>query len=277
MADLTGCTGIGLGAIGAAEYDAWLEFFRVRHVTVFGGTPSVLRLIFGHAREAGIQLPELRAVMWLGEAWDNQLNEDIPPVAPNAKRWGLYGSTETWVVGTNTPDCAQDTWHPLPSQLVHIGEGDMLDFTSLKPHGLNPVLRYQTGDAGRFISCSCGNPDRALQVLGRRDGVVKFRGFLLNVDDIVVELTAMPGVSRAQLLITTYPEQGASLQVLVVPTRDADAELPMRIRHHILGSAFGLSTVFNHDPDAFDVRLVDAPIANERTGKTSNLVQREQT
>jgi len=103
---------------------------------------------------------------------------------------------------------------------------------------------------------------------------VKFRGFLLNVDDIVTELTAMAQVSRAQLVITEYPEQGASLDVLVMPTKDAAPDLPARLRHHILGSAFGLSTVFNHDPESFQVRLVDAPVANERTGKTSNLIQR---
>lgn len=276
LADLSGCTGIGLGAIGRAEYDAWLEFFAVREVTAFGGTPSVLRLLFAHARETGARLPDLRTVLWLGEAWDQQLDEDIPAVAPDARRWGLYGSTETWVVGTNTPDCAADTWHPLPSQLVHVGENEMLDFTSLKPHGLNPVLRYQTGDAGRFVTCSCGEPTRALQVLGRRDGVVKFRGFLLNVDDIVTEVNARPGVSRAQLLITEFPEKGSALDVLVVPTRDAAPDLVARLRHHILGSAFGLSTVFNHDPEAFQVRVVEAPISNERTGKTANLVVRQQ-
>lgn len=277
LADLSGCTGIGLGAIAKTEYDAWLEFFRVRKVTAFGGTPSVLRLIFSHARETGVRLPDLRTVMWLGEAWDNQLDEDIPAVAPNARRWGLYGSTETWVVGTNTPDCAADMWHPLPSQLIHVGEGEMLDFSSLKPDGLNPVLRYQTGDAGRLVSCTCGDPTRALQVLGRRDGVVKFRGFLLNVDDLVAEVTTKPGVSRAQVLITEFADKGSALDVLILATRDADPDLPAQLRSHIRGSAFGLSTVFNNDPDAFQVRIVDALISNERTGKTSNLAVRQQS
>ncbi|PZS36542.1 MAG: hypothetical protein DLM59_00995 [Pseudonocardiales bacterium] len=275
LADLSRCTGIGLGAIATSEYDAWLEFFRVRGVTALGGTPSVLRLIFAHARDTGAELPGLRTVMWLGEAWDRALDEDIPAVAPQARRWGLYGSTETWVVGTNTPDCADNTWHTLPSQLVHIGEGEMLDFTSLKPRGLNPVLRYQTGDAGRWVSCTCGHPTQALQVLGRRDGVVKFRGFLLNVDDLVVELTGKPGVSRAQAVITNFEEKGSSLDVLVLASREAGPGLAEGLRAHILGSAFGLSTVFNHDPEAFEVRIVDALISNDRTGKTSNLVQRQ--
>ncbi|OLB74063.1 MAG: hypothetical protein AUI14_24585 [Actinobacteria bacterium 13_2_20CM_2_71_6] len=276
-ADLTGCTGIGLGAVNRSEYDAWLQFFADRHVTSIGGTPSVLRPIFGRARELGVKLPDLRTVLWLGEAWNPGLDEDIPAVAPDARRWGLFGSTETWVVGTNTPHCAVDTWHPLPSQLIHVGTDQLLDFTSLKPHGLNPVLRYQTGDAGEWVSCTCGVPDRALRVLGRRDGEVKFRGLLLNVDTLIKEVAGQPGVSQVQLMITEYAARGSALTVLVVPARDAAADLAERVRGHILGSAFGgPSTAFHRDPEALEVRLVETLIHNERTGKTANLVQRQE-
>ncbi len=274
-ADLTGCTGIGLGAVNRTEYDVWLEFFADRHVTSIGGTPSVLRPIFGRARELGVKLPDLRTVLWLGEAWNPGLDEDLPVVAPDARRWGLFGSTETWVVGTNTPQCAADTWHVLPSQLVHIGQDQLIDFTSLKPHGLNPVLRYQTGDAGEWVSCTCGVPDRALRVLGRRDGEVKFRGLLLNADALIREVTAVAGVSQVQLVITEYDSRGSALEVRVVPTRDASGDLAERVRAHILESAFGgPSTAFHRDPEALEVHVVDALVHNERTGKVSGLVQR---
>ncbi len=277
-ADLTGCTGIGLGAVNRTEYDVWLAFFADRHVTSIGGTPSVLRPIFGRAREIGIKLPDLRSVLWLGEAWNPGLDEDMPSVAPDARRWGTFGSTETWIVGTNTPDCAHDTWHPLPSQLVHVGENQFLDFTSLKPHGLNPVLRYQTGDAGEWVTCTCGVPDRAFRVLGRRDGEVKFRGLLLNADAMVAEVTKLSGVSMVQLVITEYASRGSVLEVLVVPGRDAPSDLADRVRKHILDSSFGgPSTAFHRDPEALGVRLVEALIANERTGKTSNLIQRQES
>ena len=276
-ADLTGCTGIGLGAINRSEYDVWLEFFANRHVTAIGGTPSVLRPIFGRARELGLKLPDLRSVLWLGEAWNPGLDEDLPAVAPDARRWGLFGSTETWIVGTNTPDCAVDTWHPVPSQLINVGPDQLIDFTSLKPHGLNPVLRYQTGDAGEWVTCTCGVPDRALRVLGRRDGEIKFRGLLLNADALIAEVATRPGVSQVQLVITEYAARGSSLTVLVVPGRDAPADLAERVRTHILGSAFGgPSTAFHRDPEALDVRLVEALISNERTGKTTGLIQRQE-
>jgi phenylacetate-coenzyme A ligase PaaK-like adenylate-forming protein len=275
-ADLTGCTGIGLGAVNRTEYDVWLQFFADRHVTSFGGTPSVLRPIFGRARELGIKLPDLRTVLWLGEAWNPGLDEDLPAVAPDARRWGLFGSTETWVVGTNTPYCGADTWHPLPSQLVHIGADQIVDFTSLKPDGLNPVLRYQTGDAGEWVTCTCGVPERALRILGRRDGEVKFRGLLLNADAMAREVAVQPGVSQVQLVLTEYAARGSQLEVLVVPARDAAVDLAERVRAHILSSAFGgPSTAFHRDPEALEVRLVEELIHNERTGKVSTLVQRQ--
>lgn len=277
-ADLAGCTGVGLGAVNRTEYDVWLEFFAERGVTSFGGTPSVLRPIIGRAREIGIKLPELRSVLWLGEEWNPGLDEDLPLVAPNAKRWGLFGSTETWVAGTNTPECAVDTWHLLPSQLVHVGENQMLDFTSLKPNGLNPILRYQTGDAGEWVTCTCRESGPALRVLGRRDGEVKFRGLLLNADTLTAEVSAQPGVSQVQLVLTEYASRGSTLEVLIVPARDAAGELAERVRDHILGSAFGgPSTAFHRDPEALVVRLVEDLISNERTGKTSKLVQRRES
>jgi phenylacetate-coenzyme A ligase PaaK-like adenylate-forming protein len=286
-ADLTGCTGIGLGAVNRSEYDVWLKFFVDRRVTSIGGTPSVLRPIIGRARELGVKLPDLRTVLWLGEAWSPGLDEDLPAVAPDARRWGLFGSTETWVVATNTPDCDDDCWHPLPSQLVHVGQDGLLDFTSLKPDGLNPVLRYQTGDAGEWTSCPCGAPGRALRVLGRRDGEINFRGLLLDADALVQQVAGHLAVAEAQLVLTEYPARGSCLEVLVVPARPSaaslagtlpDDELAYQVRAHILGSAFGgPSTAFHRDPEALSVRVVPARIPNDRTGKVANLIQRRQS
>jgi phenylacetate-CoA ligase len=272
--DLAGCVAMNLGAMSKDEYDPWLEFFATRKVTAFGGTPSVLRLVFGHARDTGVKLPDLRAVLWLGEAWEQQLDEDLAAVAPNARRWGMFGSTETWVVGTNTPDCAADIWHPLPSQLVCVAEEEMLDFTCLNPEVLNPVLRYLTGDAGRIVACPCGSPQPAVQVLGRRDGLIKFRGHLLNVADFVSDVDARPGVARSQLVVKELPNGSSVLEVLLLATADADSTLAARIREHIVCSAFGPSIVFQRNPHSLEVTIVESLIGNDRTGKVPSLVRR---
>jgi phenylacetate-coenzyme A ligase PaaK-like adenylate-forming protein len=272
LVDLTGCVAMSLGAIVKEEYSAWFDFFVARKVTVIGGTPSVLRLLFAHAREHGHRLPDLRKVLFLGEAWDARLDEDIAEVAPRARRWGMFGSTETWVVATNTPDCDADTWHLMPSQLVHIGEDELLDFTSLKADGLNPVLRYRTGDAGRVVECSCGIT--GLRVLGRRDGLVKFRGHLVNVADLIDQVSGVDGVQRAQLVVHEYADRGAVLEVLLLTARDATG-VAERVREHLQASAFGPSIVFQRVPDSLRVTVTDALVTNDRTGKTANLVKRQ--
>jgi phenylacetate-coenzyme A ligase PaaK-like adenylate-forming protein len=274
--DHTGCLAMNLGAMSHDEYDPWLEFFANRKVTAFGGTPSVLRLLFGHARDAGVKLPDLRKVLWLGEAWDAQLDEDLAVVAPNARRWGMFGSTETWVAATNTPDCAADTWHPVPSRLIGFGTGageeDFIDFTCLNADVLNPVLRYRTGDAGTIVTCTCGDPSPAMKIFGRRDGLIKFRGHLVNVADTVADLGAQPGVARAQLVIEE-PESGPVLEVRLLPSAGAPADLADRVREHLLRQAFGPAIVFQRNPHALRVTTVDKLTGNDRTGKIPDLIR----
>ncbi|MBV6701217.1 phenylacetate--CoA ligase family protein [Kitasatospora aureofaciens] len=276
LADLSGCRIIALGSVAKAEYGDWLAFLAARRVTAIGGTPSVLRLWFAHARATGIQLPTLRKVLWLGEAWQAQLADDLAAVAPQARRWGMFGSTETWVVGTNTPDCPADTFHPLPDQLVHVGPDGLLDFTTLNPEMLNPVLRYRTGDAGELTTCPCGRPDPAMRVHGRRDSVVQVRGLGLDVDELIARVEREPGVARAQLVITQQGGRAGGLDILLltVPGAAPDTE---RLRKELLAATFTLSTAFQHDPGSFRVRPVDELISNGRTGKTAALVVREES
>ncbi|MER5863034.1 AMP-binding protein [Kitasatospora sp. NPDC002040] len=276
LADLSGCQIIALGSVTKDEYADWLGFFAARKVTAIGGTPSVLRLWFAHARAAGLKLPALRKVLWLGEAWQPQLDQDMAAVAPDARRWGMFGSTETWVVGTNSPDCPDDTFHTLPEQLVHVGPDGLLDFTTLNPEMLNPVLRYRTGDAGLLVDCPCGRPGRAMRVLGRRDSVVQVRGLGLHVDDIIGQVEREPGVARAQVLLTQQQGRATGVDLLLLTAPGAAPEVE-RIRADLLSSTFTLSTAFLHDPESFQVREVDALISNERTGKTASLVVREES
>jgi phenylacetate-CoA ligase len=276
-ADLAGCQVIALGSVTRDEYADWLEFFRLREVTAIGGTSSVLRLWFAAARAAGIRLPALRKVLWLGEAWQPALDEDLAEVAPDARRWGMLGSTETWVIGTNTPDCPADVFHTLPDQLVHVGADEILDFTTLNPEMLNPVLRYQTGDAGEFVTCACGRTDKALRVLGRRDSVVQVRGLGLHVDDIIARVEREPGVAQAQILITERGGRASSVTVMLLTDPDAAPDLAERLRTEIKSATFTISTGFQHDPESFQVKVVDRLIFNERTGKTANFVIREES
>ncbi|MFJ8623080.1 AMP-binding protein [Kitasatospora sp. NPDC093550] len=277
LADLSGCRIIALGSVAREEYGDWLAFLGARGVTAIGGTPSVLRLWFAHARAAGVRLPTLRKVLWLGEAWQPQLDEDLAVVAPRARRWGMFGSTETWVVGTNTPDCPAEVFHPLPHQLVHTDPDGLLDFTTLDPEMLNPVLRYRTGDAGELTACPCGRPEPAMRVLGRRDSVVQVRGLGLDVDELIARAEREPGVARAQVVLTEQGGRASALEVLLLPAGPDATPDAERVRTELLTATITLGTAFQHDPESFRVRPVEELVGNGRTGKTAALVVREES
>ncbi len=116
-----------------------------------------------------------------------------------------------------------------------------------------------------------------MRILGRRDSVVQVRGLGLHVDDIVARAEADPGVARAQVLITEQRGRVSGVEVRVLadrrrrrPTSNAGCA------RSLFGSTFTLSTAFVHDPDSFQVRVADALVTNERTGKTANFLVREQ-
>jgi phenylacetate-CoA ligase len=141
---------------------------------------------------------------------------------------------------------------------------------------LNPVLRYQTGDAGQFVECACGR-GMGMKILGRRDSVVQVRGLGLHVDDIIAQVEREPGVSRAQVLITELRGRVSTVDVLLLTDQNATPDLAERLRKELQGSTFTISTAFQHDPDSFQVKVVDSLISNDRTGKTSNFVVRDQS
>jgi phenylacetate-coenzyme A ligase PaaK-like adenylate-forming protein len=159
---------------------------------------------------------------------------------------------------------------------VHVGDEGLLDFTTLNPDMLNPVLRYRTGDAGELTRCSCGRPDLAMRVVGRRDSVVQVRGLGLHVDDIVARAESDPGVARAQVIITEQRGRASGVEVRVLPAGVPTPGLEQRVRNDLFGSTFTLSTAFVHDPESFQVCVVDGLVANERTGKTANFLVREE-
>ncbi len=155
---------------------------------------------------------------------------------------------------------------------MHVGADGLLDFTSLDPAMLNPVLRYRTGDAGELVPCPCGRPGPAMRVLGRRDNVVQVRGLGLHVDELLARVEREPGVTRAQVLVTEQGGRASGVDVLVL----GELPDPDALRRELLSATFTLSTAFVHDPENVRVRVVDALISNDRTGKTAGFAVREE-
>jgi phenylacetate-CoA ligase len=265
---------MALGSLNTEEeFRAWADFMNRRQVTAIAATPTILKGLFRFCRETQISFDHLHKVLWVGEAFDRALQELVQETHPQIGLWGLYGSTETWVIGYNFPGCPLDTFHVLPYQIVELVDG-LLVISNVHPDCLNPLLRYKVGDRVLAAACSCNRPALALRVLGRGDHMFKFRGVLLDPSDLLEPLRQEPGVQAAQIAVLGSEEDQQRLQVRVISQGTA-ANLQY-LRNRLFGFSLDLSVLFDRDPEGFELVSVERLTVNRRTLKTPEVVWEEQ-
>lgn len=274
LATALGAVTVPVGNLQPMEHLHWASFAATVGVTAVGGTPTTLRDLFASCSAARVTLPDVSAVLWVGERFGTDLDDVARRVVPNAGMWGLYGSTETWVIAHNGPRCARDVFHPLHHQVVEVVDDGAILVTNTHPRSLNVIVRYRPGDRGAWDECPCGRPG-AVRVLGRADGVVKFRGSLVHPEELCALVAARPDVAAAQLAIVSRRGGPERLELRCV-ARPGAAPDPAAVRAHVLGQSLDLGNLFDDDADGLRVVLVDRLAVNERSGKTPALVREEE-
>jgi phenylacetate-CoA ligase len=271
LAAASGAAVVPFGGLGDDELDSWLEFFQAHGGTALAATPTTLKRLLTHLERSGRTWPALRKLLWVGEKFDDLTAALVAKHLPEAEVWGLYGSTETWVVGWNGPRCRPDTVHPLPYQYVELQDGAIL-VTNTHEKCVNPLLRYRVGDLGEFVDCPCGRPDAALRVLGRADSYFKFLNQLISPEELVGLACELEDVLDAQLSLVAPDTAGERLVIRIRSTPDARPGLSERVRSHVLAGHLELGYVVSDVPAALDVSVVPELSSNDRTAKTPLLV-----
>ncbi|WP_371493718.1 AMP-binding protein [Kitasatospora sp. NBC_00374] len=269
LAELAGADVIGLGYIADEELGQWLDFLARHGTTAVAGTPSQLLRILRYCERTGHRFAStVRAGIWFGEPCDPHLPELRDRVAPGFGLWGNYGSTETWVIGHNGPDCPTDTFHLLPYQHVELVDGAVL-VTTLHPGAVAPVIRYRIGDRAEPVACRCGRPGDTLRIAGRESSLVKFAGTLVSPQQLVQIAKELPGVHAAQIVLTGAAGIAEQMEVRVVADTAVTDE---SVRAHLLASQIDLGFALRGDDEEFRISRADALSANPRTGKTPDLL-----
>lgn len=271
LAAACGAAVIPFGGLADDELDSWLDFFQAHRGTALAATPTTLKRLLTHLDRRGRSWPALRKLLWVGEKYDDLTAALVAEHLPEAEVWGIYGSTETWVIGWNTPRCRTDTVHPLPYQHVELRAGAIL-VTNTHEKCVNPLLRYQVGDLGEFVDCPCGRPDAALRVLGRADSYFKFLNQLISPEELVGLACELEDVLDAQLSLVAPDTTAERLVIRIRSTSDPRPGLPERVRSHVLAGHLGLGDVVSDAPAALDVSVVAELSSNSRTAKTPLLV-----
>jgi phenylacetate-CoA ligase len=273
LAHQLGAVTVPLGSVEHAQLGEWLDFVERVGATAMDGTPTHIAHLLEYCEEVGRRPPPFRKLLWTGEPFSDRAAGLISRLLPEAGTYGVYGSTETWVIGHNGPDCLRDVFHPLPYQHVEIDDGLVL-VTNTHARCLNPVLRYRVGDRGEFVACPCGATP-ALRVLGRDDPQLKFVSVLITPQEIADVVMADPQVRDVQIALYRYGTPTEHMQVRVVPAGGAVPadELCARLRERVLTCVYRLGWAVSSAPESFDLRVVEALAVNPRTYKTPLLVK----
>ncbi len=266
-----GAAVIPFGPLADEEIDEWFGFFEKQGMTCIAATPSTIRQVVGRCAELGRGLSGLRKLMWVGESYDAETAELVRKHLPGVQVWGNYGSTETWVIGWNTPDCPDDTFHVLPYQHVECVDGAIV-VTNTHPRCVNPLVRYAVGDRGTPTVCGCGRPQPAVRVGGRTDSYFKFLNQLVSPEEIVGLARELPEVAAAQLVLRQAGTGDESLELRIRPSGLAAVSIADRVRRQVLTRHLELGYVVSSMPERFRVVIVEQLERLPRTGKTPTFI-----
>jgi phenylacetate-CoA ligase len=197
---------------------------------VLVATPSYALVIAQAVRDAGIDAASLKLELGLfgGEAWTDDLREEIERELPGIRAVNFYGLSELCGPGV-AAECLEvrDGLHVHedhflvevidPESGAALGEGveGELVFTTLVKEAM-PLLRYRTGDIGSMTleSCACGRTTARIRGLrGRRDDMITVRGVNLFPSNVEHLLLSVPEVAPHYQLIV---ERAGALDELTV-------------------------------------------------------------
>ncbi|MFJ9815388.1 AMP-binding protein [Streptomyces sp. NPDC101151] len=263
LAERTESTVIPSGPMTAEELELRLPMLREVGVSALASVPSVLADFAETVLKTGVK-PPVKTIIWMGEAWTESKRELVRRAFPDVQLWGIYGSVETWAMGSNRPECDEATLHLLADEIFELEEAGAL-LTRAGDGWTVPVVRYRLGDRIEAAECRCGRGD-AFRVLGRADDGFSLLGNYVNIADIVESARQCPGVLDAQLVLVRDTDMADAARSMTVEYTGTAA--PEAVRSLLTGSNVRLGTVDSQHPEAISARMVDRLRRITRTNKT---------
>jgi amino acid adenylation domain-containing protein len=229
------------------------RFLAERAITHLYAVPSALTALLRRSTLRTDGLPALRRVLYAGEEFRAAALAELMRALPKAAVANLYGPIETNVItshvldGPPDPDSRVPVGRPVDGTLIGllaedgtasfdgVAEGELVvagdcvtpgylgrpDLTARATAELptpgGPRRCYRTGDIARR------DADGLLHLLGRRDGLVKTRGYRVELGDVEAAAGTHPDVAEVVVVAVPDPELTHRLHALVVPRPDGGA------------------------------------------------------
>jgi amino acid adenylation domain-containing protein len=228
------------------------RFLTERAITHLYAVPSALSALLNRSTLAADGLPALRQLLYAGEEFRPSAVARWMAAVPGATVSNLYGPIETNVVTHWTlprppapdqrvplgaavtgatiallgADGTASEHAPMDGEIVvagdcvtpgYLGRPDLTERAITWLATESGTRRYyHTGDFGRR------DPDGTLHLLGRRDGLVKTRGYRVELGEIEAAIGSHPAIDEVAVLAVPDPEVTHRLHAVVVPVATAD-------------------------------------------------------
>lgn len=239
------------------QLTAWIASAQI---SVWYSTPSTLVLLLEEGDLAQREYPHLRHLLFAGEVFPTKHLRRLKQALPGARLYNLYGPTETNVCTWKPVDAVPDEDHETISLGRACRNTEVVAWADGREAAVGEegelwvrgptVMRGYWGDAEKTAAAlqplpgrSLGNDlwyrtgdlvhrdgDGELHFHGRRDHMVKVRGYRVEIGEVETALYAHPDIRELAVVAVTDEEGRVSrLRACIVP-HNADDYSPVRLK-----------------------------------------------
>lgn len=200
---------------GTVDSQALTVQLEQHHINVVAGVPGKLLQYAAVLEQQGVQLPQIKTVLYGGESVFVEQLQLFKAIFPNARVVSIgCASVDTGLIGASAPDCQPGEHRAFePETIVEILDEDsgapvieqhrpgLLVVTNLTRR-LMPIIRYPVGDLAEWTEAP-GTPGRKFRLMGRSSLGNRLRvGYAtLFPDELAVTIQARLGNCRWQLIL----------------------------------------------------------------------------
>lgn len=220
---------------GVGNADLQIKMMLDLGVTAYMGTPSWLMALIEKAEERGLDFGQLSLQKVLVSA------EPLPPALRHTfvEKYGLsvtnaYGTAELGFLAYNTEDgLAMRLLRTPIIQIVNpetgqsVGPGETGEVVVTTFNETYPLIRLGTGDLAVNLDPAPGESrqeDRSIILVGRVGDAVKVRGMFVHPNQLRFALSQVPGIARAQAVVTRLKNRDQLILRVVLADEAADRE-----------------------------------------------------
>jgi phenylacetate-CoA ligase len=204
-----------------------LEFLRTLRPHIMACLPLEIFMLWELARTLGIdvrrELDSLEMVVLAGAPVPAAMRRIVE------RDWNvtvreIYGSNETLFLGASCPERGvlhldtrlfiAELLDPDTLAPVEAGKPGVFTLTHIGPKAM-PLVRYVTRDVIRVISCDCGRPEPAVELLGRQDDIAQWETRCIYTSEILEAGYRLAEAHDSRIFFAVLRESGVCFRIEV--------------------------------------------------------------